>query len=56
VIVADDPDEAGMLLLLGPAVVADHGLGPVTRPPLPRRITEDQLGVVCWMGVLPGVP
>lgn len=35
-------------------VVADFGLRPVAPPPLPRRIEPDELGVVCWMGVLPG--
>ena len=29
------------------------GLRPVQAPPLPERITVDDLGVVCWMAVLP---
>jgi superfamily II DNA or RNA helicase len=34
-------------------VVQDFGLQPVEAPPLPEKITEVQLGVVCWMAVLP---
>lgn len=33
--------------------VTDLGLQPVDTPPPPRPITADELGVVCWMGVLP---
>jgi len=35
------------------AVVERFGLRPVEAPPLPSRITADDLGVVCWMAVLP---
>lgn len=35
------------------SVVADYGLRAVTPPPLPQVLTEDDLGVVCWMAVLP---
>ena len=34
-------------------VVADFGLRPVEPPPLPEKITAEDLGVVCWMAVLP---
>lgn len=34
-------------------VVDDFGLRPVEPPPLPERIDADDLGVVCWMAVLP---
>ena len=34
-------------------VVAEFGLRPVDPPPLPERIGVDDLGVVCWMVVLP---
>ena len=34
-------------------VVEDFGLQPVEAPPLPEKITAEQLGVVCWMAVLP---
>jgi superfamily II DNA or RNA helicase len=34
-------------------VVRDFGLRPVEPPPLPEKIDADQLGVVCWMAVLP---
>jgi superfamily II DNA or RNA helicase len=34
-------------------VVQDFGLQPVEAPPLPEKVTEGQLGVVCWMAVLP---
>lgn len=37
------------------AAVGDFGLQPVEPPPLPQKITEDDLGVVCWMAVLPPV-
>ncbi len=43
-------DEAARRIV---AVVEEFGLRPVPPPPLPRRITADDLGVVCWMGVLP---
>ncbi|MGH9075868.1 MAG: helicase-related protein [Acidimicrobiales bacterium] len=35
------------------AVVDSYGLQPVEAPPLLEPITEDDLGVVCWMAVLP---
>ncbi|MEX2193909.1 MAG: helicase-related protein [Thermoleophilaceae bacterium] len=35
------------------AVVDDFGLQPVEPPPLPEKIEEEDLGVVCWMAVLP---
>lgn len=34
-------------------LVDDFGLRPVEPPPLPEKITPDDLGVVCWMAVLP---
>lgn len=34
-------------------VVEEFGLQPVERAPLPEKITVDDLGVVCWMAVLP---
>jgi hypothetical protein len=34
-------------------VVEDFGLQRVEAPPVVEKITEDQLGVVCWMAVLP---
>lgn len=34
-------------------VVADFGLRPVEPPPLPEKIGVEDLGVVCWMVVLP---
>lgn len=34
-------------------LVDDFGLRPVDSPPLPERIDADDLGVVCWMVVLP---
>jgi hypothetical protein len=34
-------------------VVDDFGLQPVESPALPEKITAEQLGVVCWMAVLP---
>jgi superfamily II DNA or RNA helicase len=34
-------------------VVDEFGLRPVDPPPLPEKITADDLGVVCWMAVLP---
>lgn len=33
--------------------VEDFGLRPVDPPPLPEKIAVDNLGVVCWMAVLP---
>lgn len=33
--------------------VEDFGLRPVEPPPLPEKIAVDDLGVVCWMAVLP---
>ena len=35
------------------SVVEEFGLRPVEAPPLPQRIGIDDLGVVCWMAVLP---
>lgn len=35
------------------SVVEDFGLRPVEPPPLPQKIDVDDLGVVCWMAVLP---
>lgn len=35
------------------AVVIEFGLQAVEPAPLPQPITADDLGVVCWMGVLP---
>jgi superfamily II DNA or RNA helicase len=43
-------DEAAFRIV---GVVTAFGLGPVPPPPLPQRIDVDDLGVVCWMGVLP---
>jgi len=34
-------------------LVDDFGLRPVDPPPLPEKIEADDLGVVCWMAVLP---
>ncbi|MEX2375957.1 MAG: hypothetical protein WD942_10305, partial [Dehalococcoidia bacterium] len=34
-------------------VVQSFGLRPIEPPPLLDPITEEDLGVVCWMGVLP---
>lgn len=44
------PDEAARQLV---AVVEFHGLRAVDAPPPAPQITEDDLGVVCWMSVLP---
>ncbi|MBI2683947.1 MAG: hypothetical protein HYX33_00920 [Actinobacteria bacterium] len=33
--------------------VMEFGLQPVEPPPIPETIAEDDLGVVCWMAVLP---
>ena len=35
-------------------VVDDFGLQPIESQALPEKITAEQLGVVCWMAVLPG--
>jgi hypothetical protein len=35
------------------ALVEQFGLQAVEEPALPRRVTIDELGVVCWMAVLP---
>ena len=35
------------------AVVEQFGLQPVEEPALPQRVTTDELGVVCWIAVLP---
>jgi len=43
-------DEAAIAIV---AVVEQFGLRPVDEPALPRRVTADDLGVVCWMAVLP---
>jgi superfamily II DNA or RNA helicase len=45
-------DEAAQELV---RVVDDFGLQPVKSPALPEKITAEELGVVCWMAVLPGV-
>lgn len=50
--------DAGELTLDGAAerivaVVRELGLRPVDPPPLLERIDVEDLGVVCWMGVLP---
>ncbi|HEY6551633.1 MAG TPA: helicase-related protein [Solirubrobacterales bacterium] len=34
-------------------VVEDFGLRPIEPPPLPGKVTTEDLGVVCWMAVLP---
>lgn len=34
-------------------VVQEFGLQPVPPPPALEPITEDDIGVVCWMAVLP---
>jgi superfamily II DNA or RNA helicase len=44
-------DEAAVLIV---AVVTEFGLQAVEEPALPQRVTIDELGVVCWMAVLPG--
>lgn len=44
------PDQAAHQVA---AVVEFHGLRAVDVPPPPPQITEDDLGVVCWMSVLP---
>jgi hypothetical protein len=36
-------------------VVEQFGRQAVEEPPLPQRVTVDDLGVVCWMAVLPAV-
>jgi len=43
-------DEAAVRIV---AVVQEFGLQPVEAPPLPETIGADDLGVVCWMAVLP---
>ena len=43
-------DEAATRIV---GVVASFGLRPVEAPPLVDPITEDDVGVVCWMAVLP---
>jgi hypothetical protein len=43
-------DEAAARIV---SVVEQFGLRPVDPPPLASPITADDLGVVCWMGVLP---
>lgn len=45
------PDEAARQVV---AVVEFHGLRAVDPPPPSPQITEDDLGVVCWMAILPG--
>jgi hypothetical protein len=42
-------DEAAVAIV---GVVEQFGLQAVEEPPLPQRITVDDLGVVCWMAVL----
>ncbi|MGH7722756.1 MAG: hypothetical protein ACRENL_08005 [Candidatus Dormibacteria bacterium] len=44
------PDDAATRIV---GVVAGFGLRPVEAPPLVDPITEDDVGVVCWMAVLP---
>ncbi len=36
------------------ALVQETGLRPVSIDAFPEEISEDDLGVVCWMAVLPG--
>jgi hypothetical protein len=43
-------DEAAVAIV---GVVEQFGLQAVEEPPLPQRVTVDDLGVVCWMAVLP---
>jgi superfamily II DNA or RNA helicase len=43
-------DEAAIEIV---RVVREFGLQPVEMLPLPEKITADDLGVVCWMAVLP---
>lgn len=43
-------DEAAVSIV---ELVQQFGLQPVQEPPLPLRVTVDDLGVVCWMVVLP---
>jgi hypothetical protein len=43
-------DEAARRIV---AVVADFGLQTIPPPPPLEPITEDEIGVVCWMAVLP---
>ncbi len=38
------------------AVVRDAGLRPVTLEDLPEPVEVDDLGVVCWIAVLPSAP
>lgn len=44
------PDQSAQAIV---DLVRDFGLQPVEPPPLPDKITVDDLGVVCWMAVLP---
>jgi superfamily II DNA or RNA helicase len=44
-------DEAAVEIV---RIVQEFGLQPVGAPPLPEKIAADDLGVVCWMAVLPG--
>jgi superfamily II DNA or RNA helicase len=44
-------DEAAIQIV---RVVEEFGLQPVESQALPEKITADDLGVVCWMAVLPG--
>ncbi len=43
-------DQAAVVIV---AVVEQFGLQPVEAPALPDRVTADDLGVICWMAVLP---
>lgn len=43
-------DEAAAAIV---AVIEQFGLQAVAEPALPQRVTVDDLGVVCWMAVLP---
>jgi superfamily II DNA or RNA helicase len=47
---AMSPDDAAVAIV---RIVEEFGLQPVDPPPLPEKITADDLGVVCWMAVLP---
>jgi superfamily II DNA or RNA helicase len=44
------PDQAAAAIA---DLVRDFGLQPVEPPPLPDKIAPEDLGVVCWMAVLP---
>lgn len=44
------PDQAAAEIV---GVVEEFGLRPIDPPPLPEKIGVEDLGVVCWMAVLP---